>query len=404
MCLLKLLGFPPRDLSNLGQAVEPQVDDMTALQKYRDQLDKRSYQLNAASVKLTNEIRRVWNPNPEKIEADKLRVVADGQYLKVVVEDDLGVEIELDQRSEGFQWLVSFFIVFFAEAEDKHKNAILLLDEPGLSLHGLKQREFQKTISRLAEKNQTIFSTHSPFLVGANELDLVRVVEMISRDAGTKVHTSVAAGDSAALLPLQESLGYDLAATLFIHRKNLILEGLTDYWYLQGLAELLGESKIAILDENIALLPASSASKIVYFATILHSNKLRVAALLDSDSAGDQAARQDTLVNSLGNKNIIRAKDVYEGSVNKTEIEDLFRATLIEIAKTQLNWDIESIANTQKNRPIVEIFNEKIEDFSKYKLAKAFLKWVEKNSASNLKSEEIESGKKLIEKINKALN
>lgn len=404
LCLLKLLGFTPRDLSNLGQAVEPQVDDMTALQKYRDQLDKRSYQLNAASVKLTNEIRRVWNPNPEKIEADKLRVVADGQYLKVVVEDDLGVEIELDQRSEGFQWLVSFFIVFFAEAEDKHKNAILLLDEPGLSLHGLKQREFQKTISRLAEKNQTIFSTHSPFLVGANELDLVRVVEMISRDAGTKVHTSVAAGDSAALLPLQESLGYDLAATLFIHRKNLILEGLTDYWYLQGLAELLGESKIAILDENIALLPASSASKIVYFATILHSNKLRVAALLDSDSAGDQAARQDTLVNSLGNKNIIRTKDVYEGSVNKTEIEDLFRATLIEIAKTQLNWDIESIANTQKNRPIVEIFNEKIEDFSKYKLAKAFLKWVEKNSASNLKSEEIESGKKLIEKINKALN
>lgn len=152
------------------------------------------------------------------------------------------------------------------------------------------------------------------------------------------------------------------------------------------------------------MLPASSASKIVYFATILHSNKLRVAALLDSDSAGDQAARQDTLVNSLGNKNIIRTKDVYEGSVNKTEIEDLFRATLIEIAKTQLNWDIESIANTQKNRPIVEIFNEKIEDFSKYKLAKAFLKWVEKNSASNLKSEEIESGKKLIEKINKALN
>ena len=50
----------------------------------------------------------------------------------MVVEDELGVEIELDQRSEGFQWLVSFFIVFFSEAEDKHANAILLLDEPEL--------------------------------------------------------------------------------------------------------------------------------------------------------------------------------------------------------------------------------------------------------------------------------
>ena len=59
-----------------------------------------------------------------------MRIQADAQYLKVVVEDELGVEVELDQRSEGFQWLVSFFIVFFAEAANKHENAILLLDEP----------------------------------------------------------------------------------------------------------------------------------------------------------------------------------------------------------------------------------------------------------------------------------
>ncbi|MBF0235781.1 MAG: AAA family ATPase [Desulfamplus sp.] len=403
LCLLKLLGFTPRELSNLGKTTEPQANNAQSIQAYRDQLDKRSYQLNAASVKLTNEIRRVWNPNPEKVEADKLRVVADGQYLKVVVEDDLGVEIELDQRSEGFQWLVSFFVVFFAEAEGKHANAILLLVEPGLSLHGLKQREFQKTISRLAEKNQIIFTTHSPFLVGANELDIVRVVEMISRDEGTKVHTSITASDSAALLPLQEALGYDLAATLFMHQKNLILEGLTDYWYLQGLAELLKEAGIITLDEKIALLPASSASKIVYFATILHSNKLKVAALLDSDVAGEQAAQQAKLVNSLGNKNIIRTKDVYSGSVSKTEIEDILRNTLVEVAKTQLEWDVQTLANSQVSRPIVDIFTSEISGFSKYRLAKAFLKWVEANKASQLKTEEIESAKKLIDKINKSL-
>ncbi len=130
-CLLKLLGFTARELSELGQAVEPNPSNGDALQAYKDQLDKRSYQLNAASVRLTGEIRSVWNPNPKRAEADRLRVQADAQYLKVVVEDDLGVEIELDQRSEGFQWLVSFFVVFFAEAVDKHENAILLLDEQG---------------------------------------------------------------------------------------------------------------------------------------------------------------------------------------------------------------------------------------------------------------------------------
>ena len=171
LCLLKLLGFKPRELSDIGKTQSPAKDDIDGLKQYRDTLDNRTYQLNAASIKLTKEIREIWNPNPNRPEAEKIRISADGQYLKVSVEDELGVEIELDQRSEGFQWMVSFFVVFFAEAMDKHKNAILLLDEPGMSLHGLKQREFRETLNKLSIQNQTIFTTHSPFLVGPNELD-----------------------------------------------------------------------------------------------------------------------------------------------------------------------------------------------------------------------------------------
>ncbi|WP_256670670.1 MULTISPECIES: ATP-dependent endonuclease, partial [unclassified Pseudomonas] len=225
-CLLKLLGFTAQELSDLGKASEPS-HTTTDLDEYREKLDRRSYELNAASVELTQQIIKVWNPDENKGEASKLKLTADGQYLKVVVEDNIGVEIELDQRSEGFQWLVSFFIVFFAEAKGKHKNTILLLDEPGVSLHALKQREFRKTISMLANDNQTIYSTHSPFLVGPDELDIVRVVELTDRMVGTKVHTTVSSSDPAALLPLQEALGYDLAQSLFANQRNLILEGLT---------------------------------------------------------------------------------------------------------------------------------------------------------------------------------
>ncbi len=215
LCLLKLLGFTARKLATLGSTPSPNINDADALKLYRDNLDSRAHQLNAASVKLTKGIRSVWMPNPDRPEADKLKVTADGQYLKVVVEDDLGVEIELDQRSGGFQWLVSFFVVFFAEAMDKHKNTILLLDEPGMSLHALKQRDFRETISRLSKGNQTLFSTHSPFLVGPDELDIVRVVEMKSREAGTAVHTTLSSEDPAGMLPLQEALGYDLASSFF---------------------------------------------------------------------------------------------------------------------------------------------------------------------------------------------
>ena len=147
-----------------------------------------------------------------------------------------------------------------------------------------------------AKGNQTIYTTHSPFLVGPGELDLVRVVEMTDRDEGTQVHTGVTARDPAALLPLQEALGYDLAQSLFVQRRNLVLEGLTDLWYLEATAHLLRDANLADLNDKIALLPARSAGKVVYYATILHANNLKVAALLDSDNAGNEAAKQETLI------------------------------------------------------------------------------------------------------------
>jgi len=402
LCLLKLLGFKARELSDIGKTQSPDKSNTDALKVYKDKLDSRTYQLNAASIRLTKEIKSIWNPNPNRPEAEKIRISADGQYLKVTVEDELGVEIELDQRSEGFQWMVSFFVVFFAEAQDKHKNAILLLDEPGTSLHGLKQREFRETLNQLSLNNQTIFTTHSPFLVGPDELDIVRVIELISRDTGTKVHTTISSSDPAGLLPLQEALGYDLAQSLFTQQKNLILEGLTDYWYIETIAQILRNDNVSNLDEKIALVFANSASKVVYYATILHAHNLKVAALLDSDNAGDQAAQQENLVASLGQKNILRTKD-YVSGIPKAEIEDLLRETLIEIAKTEYSVDVKAIADSQSSRPIIDIFSKEISGFSKYKLAKAFIRWSKTNDSTKLTSDELTNSKKLIETINKQL-
>jgi len=402
LCLLKLLGFTPRKLSDIGKTQSPGSNNPTALKAYMDALDNRSYQLNAASVKLTKEIRSIWSPDPNRLEADKLKVTADGQYLKVVVEDDLGVDIELDQRSEGFQWLVSFFVVFFAEAMDKHKNAILLLDEPGLSLHGLKQRDFRGTISRLAEKNQTIYTTHSPFLVGPDELDIVRVVEMNNRTYGTKVHRTISSSDPASLLPLQEALGYDLAQSLFAQQRNLILEGITDYWYIEATAQLLRSSDIESINDKIALVFANSAGKVVYYATILYAHNLKVAALLDSDAAGNQAAQQDSLVHTLGNKNILRTKD-FCNAIVQSEIEDLLRETLVAIVKEEYGVDVAQKVSTQANRPIIDILTKEVPGFSKYKLAKAYVKWTRSHEAKDLSNTERSQWRNLIQTINKAL-
>lgn len=402
-CLLKFLGFTAKELAEVGKISSNSVEK-EEFENYRKKLDERDYKLNAATVRLTNTIKEVWNPKNNPNDVNKLRIKVDGQYLKVVVEDEVGVEVELDQRSEGFQWLVSFYVVFFAEATDKYKNAILLLDEPGVSLHALKQGEFRETISKLSEKNQTIYTTHSPFLVGSNELEKVRVVEMIDRQTGTKIHKSMTAKDNGAILPLQEALGYNLAQSLFFHQKNLVLEGITDMWYLETISNLLkSEGEIGI-NEEIALIPANSASKIVYFATILHAQDFKVAALLDSDTAGDEAAKQDTLVLTLGTKRILRTKDVCNRRANSIEIEDLFRETIIKIAKERLGWEIDENLEKQEERGVISLLKQVAkEEFSKYKLAKAFVQWSKEKTLEDLTEEEIKCSKELIKMINKAL-
>lgn len=402
LCLLKLLGFEARELANIGNTQSPKLNQAELLKEYTDNLDRRTYQLNSASVTLTKEIRSIWMPNPNRPEADKLRVSVDGQYLKVVVEDELGVEIELDQRSEGFQWLVSFFVVFFAEAMDKHENAILLLDEPGMSLHGLKQCDFRSTLSRLAQENQVIYTTHSPFLVGPDELDLVRVVELKTRAEGTKVHTCLSSSDPAGLLPLQEALGYDLASSLFGQQKNFILEGLTDYWYVNATSLLMEASGLETLDPKTALVFANSAGKVVYYATILHAQNLKVAALLDSDAAGDQAANQESLIHTLGNNKILRTKD-FCGASKMPEIEDLVASALIEVVKDEYGIDVLPDVEAAPEKSIVKIISSKVPKFSKYKLAKLYLKWTQDHTAEDLSKEERESWAKLFKKVNSAL-
>lgn len=156
------------------------------------------------------------------------------------------------------------------------------------------------------------------------------------------------------------------------------------------------------MNDKISLVFANTAGKVVYYATILHAQNLKIAALLDSDSAGDQAATQDSLVYTLGNKNILRTKD-YCQNVTSPEIEDLLRDTLIKIVETEYSIDCKPIADSQPKRNIVSIFQSQVSSFSKYDLAKHFIKWTRSNDASNLTEDEISNWTMLIENINKVL-
>lgn len=406
--LLKFLGFTAKELSDMASEAPEKGhnydNDVNVQNQYKKELaahercvTERKRALQTAGARLTEEIQRVWNDDRLTIRLD-----VDGQYLQTLVEDELGIPVELDQRSEGFRWLVSFFVVFHAQAKDDLKDAILLLDEPGLSLHALKQQEFRKTVSRLAEGNQILYTTHSPFMVGSDELDLVRIVEMTDRKTGTKVHTRLAVDDPKSIYPLQAALGYDLAQSMFTHHKNLVVEGVTDLLYIEALNSAFAAQGGATLDNGMALVPAGSASKVVYYSTILTSQDLRVAALLDSDAAGDKAAEQEALWQLLTSKRILRTGD-HITVVQRAEIEDLLRVSLGLIARDECGWDSVSTITAQSQRPIMEILADEHTGVSKWKLARAFVRWLATNGADALTGDEQKSWASLVAAANKAL-
>jgi hypothetical protein len=225
---------------------------------------------------------------------------------------------------------------------------------------------------------------------------------MKDRKTGTKVVKTITSSDPAGLLPLQEALGYDLAQSLFAQQRNLVLEGLTDYWYIEATSQLLKSDKIDGVDDKVAMIFANTASKVVYFATILHAHNLKVAALLDSDNAGEQAAKQETLVNTLGNKNILRTKD-YCAGIEKAEIEDLLRDTLVLVINDVFDIDVSTEVTASQNKPFIDIISPKIPNFSKYKLAKAYIHWTDNHSSSDLTATEKTQWKSLFDAINKVL-
>jgi hypothetical protein len=125
---------------------------------------------------------------------------------------------------------------------------------------------------------------------------------------------------------------------------------------------------------------------------------------LDSDAAGEQAAKQETLVHTLGNKRILRTRDSYTGPVGNVEVEDLLRETLVSVAKETLGWDVTAQAALQASRPIIDVFAEVVgASFSKYRLAKSYVRWTRDHTSSDLAAFERSAWSDLIEKINTAL-
>lgn len=316
---------------------------------------ERGILLQSASTTLTQDFASWWKQGKYIFDFQ-----ADGNHFRIWVSDDKRPErIELEGRSKGLQWFFSFFLVFLVESKDSHSNCILLLDEPGISLHPVAQMDLIAFFNSLANENQLIYTTHSPFLVSTNNLSGVHA--MYIGDNGESVVSSDLRANKKisekSIYPIHAAIGITVSDTLLIGCQPVLVEGVSDQIYLQQIKKyVLAEGKYKN-DKEVVFIPTGGVKGMSPVVKILLGREDNLPyVIMDSDKPGKDKIKQlhNGLYAEEKEKVIPVSEFIGEGEF---EIEDLM--PLDELARIfakqyrRVNSEDEFDYLYDKNAPIV---------------------------------------------------
>lgn len=350
-------------IDNYGREKTKQPTD-EEIEKATEQKAARAILLNSASTDLTRKFKEWWKQGNYVF-----RFQADGEFFKIWVSDDKRPEeIELERRSTGLQWFLSFFLIFLVESQEAHKGAILLLDEAGQSLHPLAQKDLISFFNNLAKTNQLIYTTHSPFLVDTSNIDRAKVV--YSDDGGlTVVSSDLRAADDKlnekSIYAVHAALGLSVSDILLQGCQPIIVEGPSDQHYFNAIKLYLIRNKKYVPNMELVFMPSGGVRGVAGVVSIVSGKDGELPlVILDSDGSGKSA--KDKLQSGLYKHNTDAIIDVGEFlDFDSGEVEDLLPPTLMVRQIGRLFRDVEGeffedfFVTEQAIVPQVEAFAKK---------------------------------------------
>ena len=289
------------------------------------------------SSKITREIFTYWSQNKHlKVEfrCDMAKAgdeppFNDGYIFSTRIENTRhDSSVSFDDRSAGFVWFFSF-LIWFNYLQKVENNLVILLDEPGLTLHAKAQGDLIRYFKeKIIPKFQLVYTTHSPFMLDFSDILSARTVEDVTDEneniLGTKVGSKVLSKDRDTTFPLQAAFGYDITQTLFIGKNTLLVEGPSDILYLTYFSERLQELGRNGLSKEWTICPSGGIDKIQSFVSLFGGNALKIVTLTDYHP-GDKN-KIDRLKKSglLETSHILLASDYTQYS--SSDIEDIIGA------------------------------------------------------------------------------
>jgi predicted ATPase len=302
--------------------------------------------LEAAENQLTAKVLKYWSQNRHLRMRFDIRPGQPGDpegmrsgmnILGRIVDTRHSVSTPLGSRSRGFVWFFSF-LAWYSQLKKRAEPMVLLLDEPGLSLHATAQADLLRYFeTELQPHHQVLYTTHSPFMVDPARFDRVRLVQDLSieEDAadlpddqlGTKVTREVLEATKDTLFPLQGALGYQIHQALFVGPNSLVVEGVSDLLYLQTLSGLLQARGEDGLSPDWTITPVGGSDKVPTFVALLGAQTaLNVAVLIDYQKKDRQSIENIYKRQLLERRQVMTYADFL--SADEADVEDLFNPGL----------------------------------------------------------------------------
>ncbi len=310
--ILAQSGLDLDELVELGQS------------KRQEDIERRQYDVADGATTLTNTLKDRFQQREYRVQFG-----LDGtHFLTFVMGENDESPIQLEERSKGFQWFFSFDLLFMHESQGTFEGCVLLIDEPGLHLHPDAQQDLLRRLEAYAEKNTLIYTTHLPFLLDMEHPERLRMLK--ESPTGTTITRDLTESSHDGKLVLQAALGMSARQSYLVAERNLLVEGVDDYWVLSALSNLFKKHDLHGLPEDVFITPCGGASELVYIATFMIGQELDVVALLDGDKAGKDAKGKLvfnwlTRYNSTSKAEVWLLEDVLgDGFLSGGAIEDLF--------------------------------------------------------------------------------
>jgi energy-coupling factor transporter ATP-binding protein EcfA2 len=300
--------------------------------------ESRMLDLNDAASALTLEIAHRWSQKKYEIVFS-----ADGSHFITFVRDvATGLLIPLEERSKGFQWFFSFDMNLMYETRGELRNAIILLDEPGLHLHSAAQKDLQKRLREYADRNQLIYTTHLPFMLDTDSLDSVCIADEGSIGVQIRKYEHGQRGDAAAAL--QAIFALNWISSLICNGKILLVLGQTEAVLLPAISHCLHKNGRPGLSSNTTIVPAGDGILNALNVAVMHGDGVNIAALVDNHYKKTDGII--TISELLNNNSTVTIEDLIP--------EEIY----IKAAMTHYSISINGDITLDKSLPMVQRISE----------------------------------------------